>query len=78
MTMPKPFRRPSIDLSSGQRRVWDHVAVEDLEVGDTVAAFGTVFSKQEMDRGILLTNPDGEKSGPHPPHRTLYAFSVPT
>lgn len=45
---PKPFTRPSIDLSGGVKRAWKHLPVCELEAGDQVAEFGEVKHKTSV------------------------------
>lgn len=42
MARPKPFRRPSIEIGSVEKRAWQWVPPQSLAVGDTVADFGTI------------------------------------
>lgn len=54
MPKPKPFQRPGIEISSGPRRVWRDVPIEDTAIGDTVAEFGVLDFKEMGATTVLI------------------------
>lgn len=48
---PAAFQRPRIDLDSSVRRDWRDVTWLDLEVGDTVADYGTLRRIEDVEAG---------------------------
>jgi hypothetical protein len=40
--IPKPFKRPGIELSSGRKKEWREVEAQHIEVGDVVRDRGAV------------------------------------
>lgn len=75
---PKPFQRPSIDLSR-PARVWKLVRAENLYAGDTIAYFGTIAQRTTLDNGgVRFTNAVTDETLIYPPDEVLKAFVPPT
>lgn len=59
MPKPRPFSRPGITISSGDRkRVWQHLPIEDVAIGDMIAEFGKVATK-DMYQDVFISSTEG-------------------
>lgn len=59
-TIPKPFSRPSIDVSHHGRE-WRDITAEQVAVDDIVAGFGKIAKVDNFSDVIALTNVNGEE-----------------
>lgn len=71
MPKPKPFSRPSIDLTRPDR-AWREVRAESIVLGDMLAELGVVMTITPGDRTVLLEGP--EKSRTFERDRIVLAF----
>lgn len=53
--MPKPFRRPGIEVTRGLRKEWQWVAPDKVRAGDIIAGRGAVRGRARTD----VQNDDG-------------------
>jgi hypothetical protein len=56
--IPKPFKRPGIDLSTTRKKEWREVEAQDIEVGDLVRDRGLVVKAETFAHE--LTKAPGE------------------
>ncbi len=71
---PKPFQRPSIDLDNDVRREWHEVRWLDLQVGDTVADYGTLRKVDRMTPDFSVFHFDHKEASNMRPDVTVKAF----
>ena len=73
--IPKPFRRPGIEIGSRSLRRWADVAAKDISTGDVIPDLGKVVRSSSSFSGhVILTFMSGEFVCCDP-DQTFHAFS---
>jgi hypothetical protein len=74
---PKPFQRPSIDLSKSNnvaKREWKDVKLVNIAIGDIIPGLGII--QDIISTGESITVIGKEKSFTLPKDKTIFAFAA--
>ena len=74
MTIPKPFKRPQVQIGDSVDRRWKRVCVYNLSLGDIVANNGRLDASSIKEDSICLSFMDGHDLIVDPSH-VVFAFT---
>lgn len=76
MSIPKPYKRPFVDLDRGKKRAWRNIQVEKVQLGDIIPDFGSVEQVHFKYAGkVAFTNKEGLEKD-YPSGDTVFAFTL--